>query len=335
MTAEWMQARSVPVSRLRATLAPVSIAAALGAIVLLWGSGSGFRLDLITLTVSYALIALGMYMPLAWAGSLSLAYGAYAAVGAYAVALFTVNFGLNPIVGWVVGPIVAAILAILLGLATSRLTAFHLVAATLLFTVAFHTWLVSSSLLGGPNGIGGLPPLSIFGWVPDRFWLTAGGVVLVLVVAFLIDRVRRSRFGTVVRAIGEAPVAVESSGVRVPRLLIVMLAAGAAIASLGGAFFVTSVRSVTPETFTVQVVFLALFMPVLGGLGTPWGAVLGAALVVQLTTNSSALSNSGTLVLSIAVLLVLILVPRGILGLASSVTASIGRWLRARRGRAT
>ena len=69
-------------------------------------------------------------------------------------------------------------------------------------------------------------------------------------------------------------------------LTSVALAIGAAVAAIGGGLFTYSVGSVTPETFTLNLVFLAIFMPLIGGAGTPWGAVVGAALAGgQLTLN--------------------------------------------------
>lgn len=301
------------------------VAVLVSALIMVWAAGSDYRLGLVTLAVSYGFIALGMYMPLSWSGSLSLAYGAYAAIGAYSVAVLSAKIGLPIWVGWIVAPLVAAALAIVLGLVTTRLSSDHLAAATLLFATAFQTWLVANGYLGGPNGIGGLPPLSIFGWQPNGFVLTVGGVILVLLIAFALQRVRSSNFGILVRAIGETPVAVEGSGTRVPRITIVVLAVGAAIASLGGVVFATSVRGITPETFTLQVVFLALFMPLIGGLATPWGALVGAALVVQLTINSTGFGGSGTLILAIAVLAILVLAPKGILGYLSTAGASLRR----------
>ena len=74
------------------------------------------------------------------------------------------------------------------------------------------------------------------------------------------------------------------------------------------------VRGITPETFTLHVVFLAIFMPLIGGRGSAWGAILGAFVVVELTVNFTALKTSGTLILAIAVLVILLIAPSGLLG---------------------
>jgi branched-chain amino acid transport system permease protein len=71
---------------------------------------------------------------------------------------------------------------------------------------------------------------------------------------------------------------------------------------------------VQPESFDLSLVFLAIFMPLLGGQHTPWGAVLGAAIVVVLTFEIRLFANSGTLLFSLAILVILRLAPQGILG---------------------
>jgi branched-chain amino acid transport system permease protein len=75
---------------------------------------------------------------------------------------------------------------------------------------------------------------------------------------------------------------------------------------------------VLPETFTITIVFYALFMPILGGRNSPWGAVIGAILVTYFTFGLQVVQGAGLLVFSLAVLAVLLIAPQGLLGLARS-----------------
>ena len=284
------------------------------ALLVIWVGSNAYRQDLFTLAASYALIGLGVYLPYVLGGSLALAYNAYASVGAYAVGLVSTKTGLPVALGWLIGPVVAAIIAVVLGVATRRLTGFYLAAVTLLFSTAFGTWLIDTDWVGSSGGIGGIRPLNLFGWTPTRYQLVVLSAVLVMIVAFLIDRLRMSPWGVVLRSARSVPLAVEAAGARVPTLNLVVLAIGAGIASLGGSLFATTVHGITPETFTLTIVFLSLFMPLIGGVGTPWGAVLGAVIVVELTLNFPAFSSSGTLILSLGVIVILMVAPRGVLG---------------------
>jgi branched-chain amino acid transport system permease protein len=290
------------------------------ALILLWVGFDGYRQTLVTTTATYALIALGMYVPYLMAGSLSMAYGAYAGIGGYAVGLLSTKTGLPLALAWLIGPLVAAAVAVVLGLVTRRLSGFFLAAVTLLFGMAFSAWLVDAEgISGGSGGLGNLRPLNIFGWQPTHYQVVLASAVAVCVIAFLLDRLRLSPWGVIVRTMRDAPSAVEAAGVRVPMLNLVALALGAAIAAIGGGLFTYSAGSITPDTFTLNIVFLAIFMPLIGGAATPWGAVVGAVIAVELTLNFPAIQASGTLLLALGVLVIMLLAPRGVLGYATRV----------------
>lgn len=288
-------------------------------LLLVWAGDDLYRDSLLITMLTYALIALGMYVPFVLAGSLSLAYSAYAATGAYAVAIGSSEFGWPLWAGMLVGMPVAAAIAVVLGAATMRLSGFYLGAVTLLFAEAFIQLLGASDITGGPSGIVGLPFFTIGSWEPTALQLAMLGMVLTALLAFGLDRLRRSPWGVLVRTSREVPIAVDTAGVSVSALNLVALGVGAAIASLGGALFTASVGAVNPSTFSVNVIFLAVFMPLIGGVGSPWGAILGAGIVVHLTLNVDALSSSGMLLVSLSVLVILVLFPRGILGFAGTL----------------
>ncbi|OYO16567.1 branched-chain amino acid ABC transporter permease [Enemella dayhoffiae] len=293
---------------------PPLVGAAVIVALMVWTGGSSYRQDLIQLACTYALIALGMYVPIL-AGSLSMAYSAFAAIGGFAVALVSRHTGIGLWLGWIAGAAISAVIAVILALATRRLSGFFLAAVTLLFGTAFEYWLgVAEPITGGAMGIGGIRELTAFGTPVPRSVQLLLAMIFVWALTVLIDRLRRSSWGVAVRAIDHQPLSVEASGVRTADLTTVALAFGAAVSSFGGALFASFVRGITPETFTLHVVFLALFMPLLGGRGTAWGAVLGALLVVEITVNFDAIKASGSLLLALAVLVVMLVAPSGILG---------------------
>ncbi|MDT5024224.1 MAG: branched-chain amino acid transport system permease protein, partial [Micromonosporaceae bacterium] len=235
------------------------------ALILAWVGSDGYRQTLVVTTVTYALVALGIYIPFVMAGSLSMAYAAYAAIGAYAVGLISNRTGLPLWLAWIGGPIVAAVLAVLLGMVTRRLSGFFLAAVTLLFGLAFAAFLIDAEgLTGGAGGLGQLRRLSILGWEPTSYQVVVASALGVCVIAFLLDRLRLSPWGVTLRTTRDAPRAVEASGVRVPVMNLVALGLGASVAAIGGAVFTYSVGSVSPDTFKLDLVFLAIFMPLLG-----------------------------------------------------------------------
>lgn len=295
----------------------------LSAAFLAYVEANAYRQDLGMLAIAYALLALGMYLPLALCGSLSLAYNAYFAIGAYAVAIIS-----HAAAAWMPVAIPIAVLismatAALLGLVTRRLSGFHLAVATMMFGIAVHTWLLNTdSVTGGATGIGDIPRLDILGWGLDRGPLIAFGVILVWLIATAIGRLRASLVGIAMRAQRESLVAAAANGVPTAALRILALAVGAGIATLAGVLLAFMNRFVLPDSFAIKVVFLVLFMPVLGGLATPWGAVLGALLVVAFTLGFDFFQGPGSLTFGLLTLGVLLLVPNGLLG---GLAALVGR----------
>ena len=293
----------------------VTLALAMVAIALV--HGNPYLEAVALLTCMYAFIALGMYLPFIMGGALSMAYNAYLGVGAYAMALVASRTGWSLAWALPAGMLLAAATAVLLGLATRRLSGFYLAAVTLLFGIAFYTWLIDAeSVTGGSGGMQGLRAPSFGGHPVSNSTLVAVTILAVWLVALLLSRLRNSPFGVVVRAQRRAAIAVEASGVRVSTLTLVSLALGAAIAALGGSLFAVVNHAILPESFAVDLVFLTIFMPLLGGQDRPWGAVVGAILVVTFTFQLTFFKETGSLFFSLAVLAVLVIAPRGVLGYA-------------------
>ncbi|MFC1470114.1 branched-chain amino acid ABC transporter permease [Rhodococcus qingshengii] len=304
------------------------------AAVLLWMGPSLYRQDLVFLAATYSLIALGMYVPFVLAGSLSMAYSAYAAIGAYAVALISVRTGLSMWWGWILGALAAAAVAVLLSLATQKLSGFYLGAVTLLFGIAFEHWLIDGpSFTGGSAGISGVETVTMFGWEPPRYVLVVFAILFVCLIAVAVDRLRKSVWGLMLQAARDNRNVARSSGVNPAHLTVVALAIGAAIASTGGSLFTVSVQAVTPETFTLSIVFLAIFMPIIGGRGSAWGAPLGALIVVIVTLNMPGYQGSGELLLAGAVLVILIVAPGGVIGWSQNLLGRMNRLYKERGNR--
>ncbi len=300
------------------------ISLAVLAVVLLWMGPSLYRQDLVFLAATYSLIALGMYVPFVMAGSLSMAYSAYGAIGAYAVAIVSVQWGLTPWLGWILAIVASGLVALILAFATKNLSGFYLAAVTLLFAIAFEHWLGSSTgVTGGAAGISSIPVPTFFGYEPPRYIQVIAAILFVCAIAVVVERVRRSSWGLAISTSRENAPAVMSSGVAPRHLRVVALVIGAGIASTGGALFTVSVQAVTPETFGLEVVFLAIFMPIIGGRLSAWGAPLGAVIVVAVTLNMPGYQGSGELLLAAIVLLILLVAPGGVIGWATATVAKV------------
>jgi len=303
---------------------------ALGLAVIYWTGNDSYRQELAQVAIAYALISIGLYLPLALCGAISLAYNAYYAVGAYAIAIWA-----NDMSGslWVAIPlaiVVSMAVAAVVGLATRKLSGFHLAVSTLMIGIAVQRWLIETEFVtGGPLGLGGIPSLNLLGWSVERGGLIALGTLLVVVIAIGCANLRNSWIGVAMRCQAESVTAAEACGVPTEQIRVVILALGAGIAALAGVFSALMSRFVLPDTYSAQLAILVLFMPILGGMGSPWGAVLGAAIVVVLTFGFDFLQGPGALTFAVLTLLILFVAPAGTLGVAGAafrrIRASIAR----------
>jgi branched-chain amino acid transport system permease protein len=293
-------------------------------LAIMWIGTDGYRQDLAILTTTYALVALGMYIPYIMGGNLSLAYNAYLGVGAYTVGLAVTRLEWPVPIAFLIGMAISALIAVLLGYATRRLTGFFLAAVTLLFGQAFTAFVIDvPEWTGGAAGIAGIRVPTILGIEVSRTSLVVFSLLSVWTVAYLISRLRRSPFGVGVRAQREVAVAVGATGVRTTLMTLTTLAVGAAIGSFGGSIFALANQSILPESLSLTLVFLAVFMPLLGGRDSPWGAVIGAVVVTAFTFGITILRDTGSLLFSLSVLVVLVFAPRGLLGVAVALVSRL------------
>jgi len=297
----------------------------LALLYILWMGKDLYRQDLITFGCVYALVALGMYIPLVLSGSLSVAYNSYFAVGAYAVALTAANATLPLLSALPAAVIIAVLVAVGVGLASKGLTGYHLAVATLAVAQASDRFLVHAGWLGGSTGLGNIPRLVLLGYQLDRPALLVIGLILVSLCAIAVNRLRDSIWGIGLRLDRDAPLAAEACGFPTEFSRVVGLGIGAAIACLAGVFYALVNQFIIPESFTLAVVFTVIFIPIIGGARSAWGCIVGAAIVMIVNEASSHLDVSGALVFGVGVVVVLLIAPAGVLGLLYSLRGA-ARW---------
>lgn len=310
---------------------------ALGALVAVATLIAPLLLDTSALTV-YVLLGLaaivtsGLSLLMGYAGQVSLGQAAFYAVGAYTAGAMAV-YGLPPLLGLVCAPLGAGLIAAAVGVPLLRLRGHYLAFATLAFQLILLSVVGQQAFLGGDIGLQGIPLLgagSIQLREPVAYayvvWVAAAGVLL------LNRNLIRSRPGRGLRALATSEIAAKSAGVPVGRYKLVVFSVSAAYAGLAGGIYAFFLGYVSPGSFPVLLSVEYVVMAVVGGLGTIWGAVLGAAaitLLVQLLNDlgtlpgmpSYAPSVFSYAVYALLLVLVLLFMPRGLL-------PSITDWLR-------
>lgn len=226
-----------------------------------------------------ACVVVGISLLMGYAGQVSLGQAVFYGVGGYTAALLSM-YGAPTLVGLLAAPLVAATIAVLLGLPLLRLRGHHLAFATIAVHMMFLVLVTQSDLLGGSTGLQGIPLLS----VADREISTNLGhaylawAVLALVVIIALNTVR-SRPGRALRALAGSETAAASSGIPVGRYKLTVFALSAAFAGAAGGVYAFYIGFLSPGMFPVTMSITYVVMAVVGGLGSVWGAVAGTALV--------------------------------------------------------
>jgi branched-chain amino acid transport system permease protein len=224
----------------------------------------------------YSLIALPLGLIYGQGGTISLAQGAFAALGAYTTAILSTRVGLSPWATIVPSVMVPAILAFVIARPILRLPELSLALVTLsLGTVVEVILQRGGDLTNGYVGLSGVPPLPIVGKNP--FLDNAAIWTIVLIVVALYGQFKSSARGRALNAIRVDRLLAEAMGVRVAFDLSVLFAIVAGTAGLAGWFYAHYIGYVAPDSLSVSLSANILFMVVVGGRKAVLGPVVGAA----------------------------------------------------------
>jgi branched-chain amino acid transport system permease protein len=266
--------------------------AGLGAVALLapLAVPNDYVMGVIARICLYALLALGLNIVVGFAGLLDIGYVAFFGIGSYVYAfLSSPHFGLHlPFL--LTLPIVVAATAVsgvIIGAPTLRVRGDYLAMVTLGFGEIVYLLLVNLdrpvNITGGPSGIIGVDPPSLAGLVPDNNAEYYFLFLVFLAFAVLISlRLRDSRIGWAWQAIREDEIAAQAMGINVFVAKLQAFAIGASFAGIGGCLLASWQHSVFPANFMFTESINILAMVILGGMGSLFGVILGAALIVAL-----------------------------------------------------
>ena len=290
-----------------------------------------YRLNVLILIFLLAVIASGWNILGGFAGYISLGQSAFVGVGAYTAGILAARWEVSPFLVAPLGGIAAAIVAFLLGLATARTRgpAFVIVSFAMLelLGLVVRNW---SSVTGGSQGF--LMPLPT--WDVSRYtWpFYYALLTLVLLSVAMTVWIRRSKFGLGLFAIRDDESKAEGIGIVTPVYKSLAFMASAVLVGVAGAVYGYYLSILTVSAmFDIVLSMQAVLAVLLGGKGTTWGPLLGAALVVPLseytnTTLGGADAGAIRLVMFGGLLMaVVLLLPRGIIPTATDLRDRIRR----------
>jgi branched-chain amino acid transport system permease protein len=238
-----------------------------------WLGLSSYARTLVYYAAYYLALGQAWNLMSGFTGYVSFAHGALAGIGAYATVI-ALNAELGIPLGLAVALAVALVASLVIGATSLRLKGIAFTFATLFFQALALLVLRKLPFAGGPGGLVLQEILPI--WLPHVMMMAvaAGGTIAVLVL-------RRSRLGIRVLAIKNDELAAVSVGIDATRLKLLLFAASAAFAGLAGATHALFAASLYPDVvFAVDTSIVALAIPLIGGVATAAGPVVGAVLYV-------------------------------------------------------
>lgn len=231
----------------------------------------------------YALVTLGVVLLTGVAGITSFGQAAFVGIGAYASAVISAKFGVSPWLGLCLGFFLTTISALMIGWVTLRLSGHYLPLGTIAWGVSLYYLLGNIEAFGGHTGLTGIPALSLAGYSLDtarKMYFLIWAVLLVAMA--LIANMLNSRPGRAIRALKTAAGTAECFGVDVTRTKMLVFLYAALLASVSGWLYAHLLRFVNPTPFSLAMGIEYLFMAVIGGAGSVWGALVGAGIITAL-----------------------------------------------------
>lgn len=285
----------------------------------------GYAVSILTLVFFFAYFGQSWNIMMGFSGQLSLGHALFVGLGGYAAAILLLRYGINP---WLSLPVAAALCAgagVMIGYLGFRFAVRGIYFALLTIACAEFTRIVFDNwtFVGGTAGLflpvrdpGANALVSLRGSAQFFYYVT---LVMLVLVSGLALGLLRSRFGYLWRAVRDDEDAARAMGVRVLRLKIGAVALSAALTGIGGAIYALYNGSLFPDTMMGMGLSIQLIIaPIIGGLGTIVGPLVGAVFVILIAELAAEIGQSigiaglNSFIYGITMILVIVFLPDGI-----------------------
>jgi branched-chain amino acid transport system permease protein len=259
-----------------------------------------------------ALLAMSLNLVVGYGGMFQFHHGVFYGVAAYTVALILKKSSLPVWIGFMAGPIAAAIIGLIIGWFCVRLTRLYfgmlqISLGSLIWVIVFRWY----SFTGGDDGLPGIPMPPFLSSLKSSYYFILIIFVICLILMYMI---LKSPFGNTLQAIRDNPQRCEAIGINVRRHQLIAIVIATFFAGVAGVLFVVLERSVFTELLFWVLSLEIFIMCLLGGWFTFAGPILGAALIVALRTFVGIFTEYWTLILGIVLILVIFFLPEGVMG---------------------
>ncbi len=273
-----------------------------------------YTLGLTNLIAINAIVVLGLNLFIGYAGQISLGHAAFFGLGAYGSAIATVTLGMPPWPAMLLVAVLVALVALVVGIPALRLSGHYLAMATLGLNFVFHIILLQwDAVTGGPSGFYGIPYLAIGSFVFDdevrlHYLIWTVAMVCLLLCLNLV----RSGVGRGMAALAGDETAAAALGVDTRATKVKVFVLSALLASLAGSLYAHTYAFISPDSFDIFAATDFAIMVVVGGMGSIWGSLFGAAVMTMLPEWMDLFDNYKDLVHGGILVLVLMFLPQGL-----------------------
>jgi branched-chain amino acid transport system permease protein len=286
---------------------------------------SSYVLRIANLAAIWAIMVLGLHFILGMTGQISIGHGAFFGIGAYTSALLTVDFGLSFWLAMPLSALMASLFGVCLGFPAIKIRTHYLALVTIGFQEIFRLVMMNwTSFTHGATGISRIAPPSFFGLSLSndvRYYYLV--LPLLALAVWSAARISGSSVGRAMRAVKEREVAAQTLGINVRSMKVMAFTLGAAYAGLGGSLYAHLVTYINPDSFTIGESINALIMLLIGGVGSVAGAVIGSVVITLLPEALRFVKGYHMLIFSVALVALMIFMPRGIIGIWYRVKAAV------------
>lgn len=273
-----------------------------------------YALTLLFLIALNVTLASSLNLVTGYAGQVSIGHIAFFAIGAYAAALLSAGWGLSLWLTLPVAALVSFAAGVVIGAPSLRVEHDFLAIVTLGLGLVVQGLALNLGFTGGPYGISGIRRAELFGMTLGPGGYAALGGALAALSVVTVARLRDSRIGTALMALRDDALAAEVSGIHTARYKVLAFALGGLFAGAAGGLYAHYATFVSPESFDLAASVSVLAMVVVGGLGTLWGPVLGAALLTLLPELMRFTVEYRMLLYGLMLVAMMRYLPRGVLG---------------------
>ncbi len=263
----------------------------------------------------FSVVAFSQDIILGRAGAFNMGHAAFFGIGAYTTAILNIHFGWPILATWIPAVIIPMIIVLITTGPIIHLRGDYLLVATIGVNIIFIQILENDlfGLTGGPNGIFGIDVVRVFGYEfmsqIDMYYMA---FILLVITLFIMKQLDASKFGRAMFYINKDEIAAQSMGISVRYYKLYAFVIGAGIAGAAGSMFAVQYSAVSPEAFDVVQSIMFFTIVLVGGSASLPGVIIGTFVMFVLPEIFREFETARYLVFGLAMILTMILRPRGI-----------------------